>query len=179
MENLASVYYYIALISTGLFVLKLIIFTVFGGDTEIETDFNDSVETETSFNFLSIQSILAFLMGLGWAGLACLLQFNMNSSLAIVISIVFGLLMMWFSAWLMLCIKKLNHTVKKDFSKCVGLSARAYTKFAPHSKGQIEITFNEQLSIEEAINNSDKEINSFSNVKVVKYENGILYIEQE
>ena len=68
---------------------------------------------------------------------------------------------------------------KKDFSKSVGLSGRAYTSFAPHAKGQIEITFNNQLSIEEAINDTDNEIKSFSNIKVVKYENGILYIEQE
>ena len=179
MEIFVSTYYYIALISTVLFILKLIIFTIFGGDTEVETDFNDTFETDTSFNFISIQSVLAFLMGLGWAGLACVQHWNMRLRFAIIISLVFGFLMMYFSAWLMFCIRKLNHRVKKDYSKCVGLKGRAYTNFAPNAKGQIEINFNDQLSIEEAINNTDKEISSFSNVKVVKYENGILYIEQE
>ena len=179
MENFINAYYYIALGATTLFIIKLLIFTIFGGDAEVQTDFNASFETDTSFDFLSIQSILAFLMGFGWLGLACLQEWGLRLRFAVLISVVFGLVMMYFSAWLMFCIKKLNHRVKKDYSNCVGLSGRAYTKFAPHSQGQIEITFNGQLSIEEAINNTDNEIKSFSNIRVVKYENGNLYIEQE
>ena len=179
MDILESSFYYIALISTILFVLKLIIFAFVGGDTEIEADFSDVTESDTSFEFISIQSILAFLMGFGWMGLACIKHWNLNNIYIILISFAVGFLMMYFTAKMMSTMKKLNHIVKKDFSTCVGLKGRAYTKFAPHAKGQIEITFNDQLSIEEAINNTDKEINSFSNVKVVKYENGILYIEQE
>lgn len=179
MEKIITAYFYVALFSTVLFLLKLVLFAFLGGDTEVEADFNESVETETSFNFLSVQSILAFLMGFGWLGLACLKQWEMNLGLSVVLSVAFGAILMYFSAWLMFCVKKLNHKVEKDYSKCVGLTARAYTKFAPNAQGQIEIVFNKQLSIEEAVNNTDKEIKSFSNVKVVKYEDGMLYIEQE
>ena len=179
MENFISAYYYIAIFATILFVIKLLLFTIFGGDAEVHTDFNASIETDTSFDFLSIQSILAFLMGFGWLGLACLQEWNFRLRFAILASLVFGFVLMYFSAWLMFCIKKLNHRVKKDYSKYIGLKGRAYTHFASNSKGQIEITFNDKLSIEEAINDTDYEIQSFANIKVIKYENGILYIEQE
>lgn len=178
-HNVILFFQCVAIISTVLFVLKLIIFSIFGGDAEVEGDFDVADEVDTSFDFLSIQSVLAFLMGFGWIGWACLSQFGMRIRFAFLIALVFGFMMMYFSAWLMFCIKKLNHRVKKDFSKCAGLSGRAYTGFKPNGKGQIEIDFNNQLSIEEAINNSDCEIKSFENIKVVKYENGILYIEKE
>ena len=179
MGNYINAFYYIALGSTILFILKMLIFTIFGGDAEVQTDFNTSFETDASFDFLSIQSILAFLMGFGWLGLACLQNFELRLRFAVLIAAIFGFVMMYFSAWLMFCIKKLNHRVKKDFSKSIGLCGRAYTSFGAHAKGQIEITFNNQLSVEEAINDTDNEIKAFSNIKIVKYENGILYIEQE
>lgn len=179
METYITAYYYVAVLATVLFVLKLVIFAVVGGDVEVHTDFNASFETDTSFDFLSIQSILAFFMGFGWVGHACLYEMGLRLRYAVLFSVLVGLLLMYLSAWLMFCVKKLNHRVKKDFSKSVGLEGRAYTNFAPHSNGQIEIIFNGQLSVEEAINDTDNEIKSFSNIKIVKYENGILYIEQK
>ncbi len=179
MENIINAYFYIAVGATAIFVVKMFIFAIFGGDAEVSTDFSDSFETDTSFDFLSIQSVLAFLMGFGWSGLACLQGLELRIRYTILISLIVGFLMMYFSAWLMCSIKKLNYIVKKDYSKCVGIKGRSYTSFAPHSKGQIEINFNDQLSIEEAINDSDNEINSFTNIKVTKYENGILYIVQD
>lgn len=49
------------------FVLKLIIFNFIGGDSEVFADFNTEIDTDPSFNFLSVQSIIAFLWALaGW-----------------------------------------------------------------------------------------------------------------
>lgn len=59
-----SIFYYIAVFSTILFLVKTIIFSIFGGDAEVVSDFTTEFEMETSFDFLSIQSILAFLWGL-------------------------------------------------------------------------------------------------------------------
>ena len=179
MEQLGTVFYYIAWVSTVLFILKMIMFSVFGGDTEVSSDFTGSVETETAFDFFSIQSILAFLMGTGWMGLACLKQFELGTFLSILVAVIFGVGMMFFSAWLMLCIKKLNHKVSRDYSKCKGVIGQAYTAFDPHSRGQIQIDFDGKLSVEEAFNDNDYKINSFSKVRVIKYENGLMYIEQE
>lgn len=176
MYNSSVIFFYIAIFSTVLFVVKLILFSIFGGDTEIETDFNTEIETETSFDFFSIQSILAFLMGFSWMAMGCQ-NFNLRLRFIILIAVTFGLLMMYFSAWLMFCTRKLNQKTKKDYSKIVGLTGKAYTSFKPHSEGQIEITFNNQLSIEHAINDTDKEIKAFSEIKITKYENKTIYIE--
>lgn len=179
MENLTSIYFYIAIFATVFYVAKMILFSVFGGDVEVHTDFTTSFETEDSFDFLSIQSILAFLMGFGWMGLTCIKVWNLPKLYVIVISIAFGLLLMFLSAYLMCCIKKLNKHVKKDLSNAVGQIGKAYTNFEPDGNGQIEISINDQLSIEEAVNMSSEKIKAFEEIKVIKYENNKLYIEKE
>ena len=179
MEKITTIYYYIALFATTLYILKMFLFTLFGGDAEVHTDFNSSFETEDSFNFISIQSILAFLMGFGWMGLACIKVWHLGTILTIVISAIFGLLLLFMSAWLMFQVKKLGKKITKDISKAVNSIGRAYTSFEPNGQGQIEISINEQLSIENAINNSNEPIKAFDSVRVIKYENDKLYIEKE
>ena len=85
---------------------------------------------------------------------------------------------MFVSSYLMFCVKKLNKKVTKDLSKAVGCVGKAYTKFVPKSDGQIEISINNQLSIEPAFNDTDEDIKAFEQVKVIKYENNKLYIEK-
>ena len=179
MENLTNVYYYTALVATIFYIIKTFIFAVFGGDAEVHTDFNSSFETDDSFDFLSIQSILAFLMGFGWMGLACIKVWHLGTFLTIAVSVAFGLLLLFTSAWLMFQVKKLNKRVVKDLSKAVNIIGKAYTNFEPKGQGQIEISINEQLSVEEAVNNSDEQIKAFEMIRVIKYENNKLYIEKE
>lgn len=86
-------YFLIGAISTILFVSKLILM-VFGGDHELEHDSSD-----IAFKLLSVQSILAFLMGFGWIG-----YFSQN----ILWSILFGISLMLLSSLMMYLIYKLE-----------------------------------------------------------------------
>ena len=177
-ENILNVYYYVALFATTFYIVKMLMFALFGGDVEVHSDFNTSFESETSFDFISIQSVLAFLMGFGWMGLTCMKVWGVRTILSAVIAIAFGLVLMFVSAYLMYCVKKLNKSVKKDMTLAEGCVAKAYTNFEPKGQGQIEITVNKQLSVEEAVNTTDEHIKAFEEVKVVKYENNKLYIEK-
>lgn len=178
MDKLTNIYYYIALYATLFYIAKMFLFSVFGGDAEVHSDFTTSFEAETSFDFLSIQSVLAFLMGLGWMGLTCIKVWHLPKIYVILIPILFGLLLMFLSAYLMFCVKKLNKHIIKNYSKAIGIVCKAYTNFSPNGSGQIEISINNQLSIEDAVNESSEPIKAFEEVKVVKYENNKLYIEK-
>ena len=58
-------YYYLAIFATIIFTIKLILFTITGGDgTEVSADFTSEIDTDLSFNFLSVQSVLAFFYGI-------------------------------------------------------------------------------------------------------------------
>ena len=160
--NLQNVLIAISIFSTILYIIKLVIFIFIGGDTEVDTDFDTMTDTDISFNFLSVQTILAFFMGMGWSGLAALVQFNLSGRVSLAIALLVGLVFMYLTAYLMYSIKKLNQNVKEDVT--------------PHSEGQIQIDINNRLSFFTAINESDENIDSFTPIKVTRVENNQIYI---
>lgn len=177
-ENIWKIYYYIALFSTILFALKLIIFNFIGGDSEVFSDFNTEIDTDPSFNFLSVQAIISFFMGFGWMGYAGLHQFKLNQLNNFLYAFIVGLIFMFVTAFLMFSIKKLEKRVKKDKKSAVQHIGRAYTNFEPHGMGQIEIEINGQLSVVNASNDTEDTINAFDSVKVIKVCDDLLYIEK-
>lgn len=166
----------ISIVSTFLYVVKMALYFTVGGDTEVDASFDAITETEVSFSFISVQSLLAFFMGFGWSGLACLLQFETEPNIALIVALGVGLIFMYMSAYLMFCVKKLSKTVKLDLTELLNKTGRTYTAFEPNSKGQIEIDFNNKLSVLDAFNMTDKEIKAFTAIKVKKIEDNKIYI---
>lgn len=177
-ETIWQVYYYIALFSTLVFLIKLVIFATVGGDSEVVADFNSEMDTDCSFNFISVQSVIAFFMGFGWMGYAALKQFALSQLMSLGSAFAVGLIFMFLTAWLMFMVKKLEKRVTKDKTTAIGKVGKAYTNIAPHSSGQIEIEINGQLSVVNAFNNTDEQINSFDVVKVTRVVDDILHIER-
>lgn len=176
--TLNNIFLWLGLIGTLLYVIKTIMFMFGGGDMEVETDFDSMSDTDTSFHFISLQAILAFCMGFGWAGLAAHVNFGLSGIISIIIAFVSGLLFMLFNAYLFYAVKKLDHVVKVDLKELVGKTGNAYTSFEANGNGQIQIEINKRLSIYDAINISDVKINSFEVIKVTKIEDNKIYIEK-
>lgn len=177
-DSIWKIYYYLAIFATILFVIKLALFSIFGGDSEVMADFNSEIDTDVAFNFISIQSVIAFFMGFGWMGYAGLQQFELNQIITFIIAFVVGIIFMFLTAYLMFLVKKLEKNVKKDKTTALNTIGKAYTTIEPKSQGQIEIEINGQLTVTNATNNTDEKINAFEAIKVVKVENDILYIEK-
>ncbi len=174
--NLQNIFLVISLSSTIFYIVKMCLFLFLGGDVEVEADFDSLTDTDPSFSFFSIQSMLAFFMGFGWVGLAALTQFNAGVFVSLICAFIVGVLFMFLSAWLMLMIKKLDKRIVVDLNTAVGTTGKAYTSFKPKSEGQIEIVINNKLDILRAINMTDEEIEAFSQIKVEKFEDNKLYI---
>lgn len=177
-ENLLKGYYYLAWFATIIFVIKLGIYAVVGGGSEVFSDFNTETDTDCSFNFLSIQSILSFMMGFGWMGFAGLRQFGLGQLMNFCVAFAVGLIFMIINASLMFAVKKLEKNVKKDKATALNQIGKAYTNFAPRGMGQVEVVINGQLSVVNASNKTDVQINSFDRVKVVEVSGDVLYIEK-
>ena len=73
-------------------------------------------------------------------------------------------------------IKKLNKKVIIELKELEGKEGKAYTTFEPKSGGQIEINLNNKLTILNAESLSDEKNEAFSQIKVEKVENNIVYI---
>ena len=174
--TIENIFWTLAVFATVLYILKLAVFLIVGGDVELEADFDSITEVETSFTFLSVQSVLAFLMGFGWCGISAIMQFSVSTQIALLIALLCGFVCMFLSAWLMFSIKKLNKTVVTDINELIGKQGKAYTDIESNGLGQIEINLNNKLSILAAVNIGEEKIEAFAPIKVEKVEDKKIYV---
>ena len=145
-------------------------------NTEVAGDFTSMTESDASINLFSIESISAFFMCFGWIGWLCLKYLHYSGKKSLAIAFAFGLVGMFFFAWLIAQFRKLEHVNMPKLEELVGKTGKAYMNFAPKGNAKIQIEFNAKLETLDAINASDEEIKSFENIKVVKVENNQIYI---
>ncbi len=107
-EPFEKVYWSIALIASGIFIV-LMILTFFGGEFNDTGDVDTDIDGDTGidFQFLSFKNLIGFFTIFGWTGIACI-GAGLSTTLVILISIGCGLLMMAIMASLFYYLGKLN-----------------------------------------------------------------------
>lgn len=177
--TVADWFFRIGAVSTILFVIKLVLFFISGGLSELSFDFDSISETDTSFNFFTIESILLLFMGFGWVGLTFYSVWKMPLALSVFAGIVFGVLFGCLYAFLLINIKKLDETPKVTEEDYKNAEGKAYTRIFAHSEGQAELLVREQVKVLNVINDTDEEIDAFVPVKVVKVEDNKIFVEKK
>ncbi|MDR3038025.1 MAG: hypothetical protein LBV21_01860 [Candidatus Adiutrix sp.] len=184
IEAIADFFFILAMASTILFILKLALFSFTGAHADLDLDVHDldagglGGDSDSAFHFLSLQSILAFLMGFGWIGLAGLKQWGLGLGLSTALAVLVGGLYMFLASFLMVQVRKLNRSPKQDYNDALNRTGQAYTNFAPGSPGQVRIEINGKLKVTNALNTSGEAIRAFERIKVVRVENNMLHIQK-
>jgi membrane-bound ClpP family serine protease len=160
-------YFILAAVGTSLFLIRLVV-ALFVGDTS-DFDIDADVGTDASFTLFSLLSVMAFIMGTGWMGLACRVDWELNRPLSAFISIAFGVVMMFMASGTMYLIRKLNREVTYDVGTAVGRTAKVYMKIPAKGKGQgkVQVSVSGRLKTIQAVSDG-KEIAAFTDVKVVE-----------
>jgi hypothetical protein len=162
----AVTYFLMAAVGTTLFVIRLIV-GLFGGDSG---DFDaDAVSgTDGSFNLFSLLSVLAFIMGTGWMGLAARIDWGLSRPVAVLAAVSFGTAMMFLAAFLMSLTRRLNREVSYDMKTAVGRTARAYMKVPAKGAGlgKVQVSVSGRLMTVDAASVGPA-IPEFADVKVV------------
>lgn len=173
LSFLSSLYFWVAVATTVFFVAKLVIFSLFGmddGDGDLV-----GTDVDSSFNFISLQSVLAFLMGFGWMGYAAI-EWKFSAVISIIFAIIGGLILMGISVWLIFMMKKLNSTPKYDLNSLIEKTGTSYTKFDGKGMGKIQIEFNGKIETFDAWNDTEEPIESFKNIKVLNVVDNKIFI---
>ncbi len=107
-EPFEKVYWSIALIASGIFIV-LIILTFIGGDYDDTGDVDADIDGDTGidFQFLSFKNLIGFFTIFGWTGIACI-GAELPMGIVLLVSIICGLLMMAIMASLFYFLGKLN-----------------------------------------------------------------------
>lgn len=161
-------YFIMAAVGTTLYILKMLLFFV-TGDSDGDIDTTSDFDGGDNFSVISTQSILAFLMGAGWIGLAAKKDWMLNDTYALAAAVGFGIVMMFFSAYLTFKIQKFNHTPTIDPKSAKGEIGRAYTNIPAKGEGsgQIEVSFGGKQQIVNASSTGEM-IKAFQPIVVVK-----------
>ncbi|HAI13744.1 MAG TPA: hypothetical protein DCM28_18705 [Phycisphaerales bacterium] len=171
----AVFYFFFASIATFLFLIRMGITLFFGGDAdagmELDVDIADvdgDFESDHTFGVLSIQSVLAFFMGAGWMGLIARFDWQLGRIATGVAAVVFGLILMSFSVWLMLMVRRLEKTNPYDVKSAIGHTGRVYMNIPEKGQGagQVEVSVSGRKKIMSAVSD-DQAIESFTSVKII------------
>ena len=149
------------------FVMNLTM--ILGGDsTEDLFGADHHFASDAAFKFFSTQTILAFAMGFGWAGLTATVKWKLGMTAAVVIGLGFGVLLMGLSAFLLFKIRKLNHTPTPNLYSSLGTKALVYTTIPgkEEGEGQIQVVVSGKQKIVSAVS-AESAIASFVEVEVV------------
>jgi len=166
----AVAYFVMAVVGTVLFFIRLGITFFLGGDGgDFDTDMDAGVDTDATFSFFSVGSILAFFMGAGWMGLACRVDWNLNGLATAFISSGFGFVMMLMASALMALTRKINATKDYDVKTAVGKVGRVYLNIPEKGEGhgQVEVTVSGRRKIMRAMSTGPA-IKSMSDIRVVE-----------
>ena len=164
----AVTYFIMAAMGTILFVLRLVM-ALFGGDGgDFDGDMDVDGGTDASFTLFSLLSVMAFIMGTGWMGLACRIDWQLGRIPSLMIAIGFGTGMMFLASGLMYMTRKLNRVVWYDVRTAIGKTGRVYLDVPAKGKGQgqVEVSVSGRKKILAAITDG-KELDAFTDVRII------------
>jgi hypothetical protein len=163
MNGLVSIYWFFALLGSGLFVIQFAL-SLFGGAID---DLDDSGEMDGKFKFLSKQALTGFLMMFGWVGLTCQKEFLLSGFHTVWIAFAFGCLAMFITALLFHGAKKLQSpgTIFR-IEDAVGLEAVIYQRIPKGGVGKVTVSVSQFTHEIDAI--ALEELDSFTSVRIIK-----------
>lgn len=159
-------------LGTLLFAIRLVLMLIGGldgGDFDVGADADGGLEAHGGgFSLFSMFSIVAFMMGAGWLGLACRREWGLNPALSALAAGGFGFLLMFLSSYGMYQMRKLNESGDYEPRSCIGRIGRVYLNVPAkgEGRGRVEIAVNGRRKVLPAVSTGDA-IASFAAVKVL------------
>lgn len=136
------------------------------------------LDSAVSFKIFTTQSILAFLMGFGWIGLACRQEWQLGYLLSVPIAIVFGTALMFFTAYLMSQVYRLNAVRTRNLYQTLGDDAKVYLTIPADGRGKVQAVIDGGMKTLDAVSKSGR-IEQFKDVEIVGVEDQSTLVVRE
>lgn len=171
LQNITFTYKYLVVISTFLLLFCSV---------KSIADFNENI-TDKKINFDNVfteQAVFAFFVGFGGLGYVLSKFLKINVWLTLVLSVIVGLVFMCFYDVWISKIQNRNKIKEAELLKLVGKEGKNKKVLYPHSEGQIELLVDGQVVVTNILNNTEEEISEETQLKIIKLEKGILFVEK-
>jgi len=177
LEFIPKLYWIIAFIGSLIFIL-VIIMTFMGGDAD-EIDDADG-DTGIGFQFITFKNLVGFFTILGWSGIACL-DAGLSTPIAIVVSVICGLVMMTIMASMFYFMGKLADSGTLNYKNAIDSVGEVYLTIGANrsSMGKVSVSVQGTMRELEALTDAFTDLKSGTIIKVVDVtSNGILIVDQ-
>lgn len=178
-----KVYWIIAIPSTVLLIIQIIM-TLAGGDAdELDGDIDGAdvdMDGGAGWQFFTYKNVLGFFTLFGWTGLG-FLQMGLGLMIAVFFSVIAGLIMMAIMAALFYYISKLHQSGTMIIENAVGHTGEVYLRVPANRSGhgQIQVEIQGTLRTMDAITDDEKELPTGSIAQVLEIVNNqILLVTQ-
>ncbi len=182
LSSLQKIHWAIALPSTTIFIIQLIM-TLVGGDAD---DFDadgdaDFDGVDDGMHIFSVKSIMSFLMFYGWTGLAAIERGGMAWWGVSGISLLVGAIMMFFTAWLLFMLLKLQESGTMKMSNAIGKQAEVYLTIPSKKQGEgkVQLIIQGGYKTLDAITEDIEDIKTGTFVEVVEVQNDTLVVKRK
>jgi len=183
LEWFDKIFWIIALIGSGLFVIMMLVtFITGGGDIDVDGDFNGDVDIDADggFSFFTIKNLIAFFTIFGWSGIAAL-ENDLAKLYVILIATVCGLIMMFIMAGLFYLISRLHDSGTLEIKNAIGNIGEVYLTIGESrsSIGKVNVRIQGALRELEALTDDEAPLKTGSVIEVIDVtNNGILIVQK-
>ncbi|MGL4854042.1 MAG: hypothetical protein ACRC37_02165 [Lentisphaeria bacterium] len=147
-------FFYSAIFGGSIFIFKGIMMII-GADSDVDFDAT-SGEFDAAGHWISVQSVSAFLMIFGLAGLTASKQFGLNLSLTVTISIAAGFAMVLLVRILTKAMHKLDNNGAMDLTKAIHCEGQIYQQITPGGRGKVQVVFQGILNYVDAMSDDEQ-----------------------
>ena len=156
------IFWFCALSGSGLFLIQFFL-NLIGSDSESDDNSADG------FQWLSKQTITSFLMMFGWVGLAGLKEFGFSVPISVLMAVAAGMSAMLVTGMVFHFARKLRSTgTVFKLEEAIGKEASVYQRIPKDGVGKVSLALQEMTHEIDAISLSGEEIDSFSQVQIVR-----------
>lgn len=181
----ATFYFVLAAVGTALFTIRLalMLFTGFDGSSDFDHDMGTDGGLEAhggDFSLFSMISILSFMMGAGWLGLAARLDWKLGPVPAALYASLFGFALMALCSLALWQMRKLSQPSSWSPKHAQGHVGTAYLRIPAggQGRGQVQVVVDGTSRTLDAVTEGDA-IESFASVRVKGVrEDGVLIVER-
>lgn len=180
MPTLQQGFWYLAFFASLIFIFQTIM-TFLGTDAsaDLDADFDgDFHDVEAPFELFSFRNLINFLLGFGWTGVAFYGKFN--DSLLVIMAFVVGMIFVGLFFLIIKQIMKLQENNTFNLNNALGKTAQVYIHIPANKtgSGKVQLSVNGSFHELEAMTDEAHKIKSGENVRIVKVESQILFVEK-
>ena len=183
MPSPLQVYWVIALVTSLVFLIQMVLTFIGIGDADTDVDFGgdadfggdtgfsdgDTLDTGGAMQLFTIRNFINFLLGLGWGGV-CLYSVIPNTIVLSLVSILVGVLFVYIFLIIYRQLRKLERNGAYHIDDCVGQTVDVYLTIPSNRSGmgKVQISFSGSVQELAALTDSEEPLRSGSKVRVLE-----------